>query len=271
MWIAHMSINKVGPDPQDNKINPGGRMTFHTAEGGAGLVATRFWPKMGCDDTGNNCEIGASGGPGEGCVIRNPGMDDNYTQCNPPFDTKFEATFAPPDAPTRDTLDMSLVDGYSLPFKLETSGGSCMTPGNQQSFDTMDCSGLSLSDCPTAERLNGRSVDLRAFHPKTGKIAGCYAPCQRLIDDKWNKAGSFAPDSAEAGPFCCAGAWGSPGACGAGPILQSEYMKYKNAHCPLAYGYPYDDRVATIICDTTTKYTVTFYCPAQGDASQMSV
>merc|ERR1719345_510381 len=107
---------------------------------------------MGCDASGNHCAIGDSGGPGEGCVIRITGKGDNYTQCAPPTDSKFEATFAPPNAPTRDTVDMSLVDGYSLPFKLEVAGGNCTRA--QQPFQEMDCSGLSLKQCPTAEILN---------------------------------------------------------------------------------------------------------------------
>lgn len=257
-----MTVGQVGPDPQDVKISPGGSATFHTAaEDGAGLVATRFWPKMGCDGNGSHCELGESGGPGEGCVVRLPGKPDDYKQCNPPFDTKFEATFAPPDAPTRDTIDMSIVDGYTLPFKLDVSVGSCVVADSQKPFVGMDCSGLSLSKCPEAEILGGQSVNLRAINPKTGTFSGCYAPCQKLIDDKWNQNGSFSPDSAQAGPYCCAGAFASPGACNAGPILQSEYMKVKNEACPVAYGYPYDDKVATIICDPSTKYTVTFYCP----------
>lgn len=267
MWIAHMSIDQVGPDPQDVRINPGEKALFHSSDGGAGLVATRFWPKMGCDKTGNDCAIGESGGPGEGCVIRIPGQPDNYTQCNPPFDSKFEATFAAPDAPERDTLDMSLVDGYTLPFKLETAGGSCTR--NLEPFESMDCSSLSLSDCPTAESLNGETVDLRAFNPKTGKLSGCYAPCQKLIDDKWSTGTPVGPDSAEAGPYCCGGDYGTPEACSAGPILQTEFMQSKNKQCPLAYGYPYDDKVATIVCTTSTKYTVTFYCPDEGDAVQL--
>lgn len=265
MWIAHMTIAQVGPDPQDVKIIPGSNATFHTAgEGGAGLVATRFWPKMGCDDAGSHCEIGESGGPGEECVIRLPGKPDDYSQCSPPFDTKFEATLAPPDAPARDTIDMSLVDGYTLPFKLEVSGGSCVLANSQKPFASMDCSRLSLNQCPRAESMNGQAVDLRAFNPKTGKLSGCYAPCQKLIDDKWNKGGFFSPDSPQAGPYCCGGASASPDVCSAGPIVQSQYMKAKNEVCPLAYGYPFDDKVATIVCSTSTRYTLTFYCPSAG-------
>lgn len=260
MWIAHIAGGSVGPDPQDVKLNPGESKVFQTSVGGGGLSATRYWPKIGCDDSGNDCQIGESGGPGEGCVIRIPGKDDNYTMCNPPVDSKFEATFMPPGSPNRDTVDMSLVDGYTLPFKLETSGGDCSR--DLQPFESMDCSELTTDHCPSAEHMGNRAWDLRAVNPRSGQLSGCYSPCKKLTDDKWNETLPEDAGSALAGPYCCAGAYGSPGPCSAGPIMQTQYLPSVKATCPLAYAYPYDDHIATIVCTTTTMYTVTFYCPA---------
>lgn len=260
MWIAHIVAGAVGPDPQDVQISPGGSATFHTGLNGGGLSATRFWPKMGCDQSGSNCSIGSSGGPGEGCVIRVAGQPDDYSHCAPPVDSKFEASFAVPGSSLYDTVDMSLVDGYSLPFKLETSGGSCTR--QQAPFTAMDCSALSLSHCPTTETLGGKTVSLLAVDPKTGLQGGCFSPCMRLTDDKWNTDG-VAPDSEAAGPYCCAGAFGNPDQCNRSPsaILNSEYVQKVHSTCPAAYGYAYDDKTATIVCSTSTEYTVTFYCP----------
>jgi len=253
MWIAHIAAGQVGPDPQDFKLNPGQAHDFVTE----GLTATRYWPKMGCDNAGNNCEIGDSGGPGEGCVVRGPGLPDDYSHCAPPFDSKFEATFAPPNAPTMDTVDMSLVDGYSLPFKLATEGQCTRL---QKPFHEMDCAGLSLKHCPKAEILNGRPMNLQAKSPHTGKVAGCYSPCLRLTDDKWgNPVGG--PTSPQAAPFCCAGTHGTPGVCKAGPVVRTQYLHSVHSACPAAYGYAYDDVSATIVCSATTHYTVTFFCP----------
>lgn len=253
MWIAHIAAGQVGPDPQDFRLNPGQSHDFVTE----GLVATRYWPKMGCDLAGNNCAIGDSGGPGEKCVIRSPGRGDDYSHCAPPFDSKFEATFAPPNAPLTDTVDMSLVDGYSLPFKLEING-QCTRQG--QPFTKMDCAGLSLSQCPKNEMLNGRPMDLQATNPHTGKVTGCYSPCMRLTDDKWGHPVG-GPTSPQAAPYCCAGSHGSPGVCQAGPVMHTQYLSSVHSACPAAYGYAYDDKSATIVCTTTTHYTVTFYCP----------
>lgn len=265
IWLAHIIAGAVGPDPQDVKIAPGANFSFHTGLGSGGLSATRFWPKMGCDLTGNNCSIGDSGGPGESCVIRKPGKPDDYSKCAPPVDSKFEATFAPPDAPTKDTVDMSLVDGYSLPFKLEVMGGNCTrhhtASGPGVPFYKMDCSTLSWKSCPKVETLNGATVNLQATNPKTGKVAGCYSPCMRLTDDKWQKGPAVAPNSPQASPFCCQGVDGSPAACQAGPILQTKYVKSVHELCPAAYGYAYDDKTATIVCTTSTQYVLTFYCP----------
>merc|ERR1712060_568998 len=117
---------------------------------------------------------------------------------------------------------MSLVDGYTLPFKLEVSGGSCTRV--QKPFTGTDCSGLYLSQCPSHETLDGETRSLHAVDPKNGQVAGCYSPCMRLIDTKWQSS-SLSPDSAAAGPYCCAGAWGSPATCQAGPILQTKFVE----------------------------------------------
>eukprot|EP00913_Durusdinium_trenchii_P028753 g26966.t1 len=45
---------------------------------------TRYWPKYRCDQHGNHCLIGESGGVGQEC---------DQEGCAPPVDTKFEATF----------------------------------------------------------------------------------------------------------------------------------------------------------------------------------
>ena len=259
MWIAHIDEGGLGPDPQDVMVMPGGRVQQHTSVRGGGLSATRFWPKLGCDSRGTNCTVGSSGGPAEGCVVRVPGRGDDYSRCAPPVDTKFEATFATPGSGTQDVVDMSLVDGYTLPFKLEVHGGSCTR--SKQPFNGMDCSGLSMDHCPTVELLDNTSENLNAVNPKTGDQGGCYSPCMKLTDDKWNPAGSaVAPDSRTAGQYCCAGAWGSPGACNAGTILKTNYLKTVKEACPAAYGYAYDDKTSTIACTTSTEYTLTFYC-----------
>lgn len=161
---------------------------------------------------------------------------------------------------------MSLVDGYTLPFKLETTGGNCSRM--QEPFEEMDCSGLSLTECPVSETLAGKTVSLHAVNPKTGKVAGCFSPCMKLTDNKYS-SNPVAPDSKTAGPYCCAGAFGAPQSCQAGPILKTEYLAAVRKSCPGAYGYAYDDKIATIACQVSTEYKLTFYCPSDHDHEEV--
>eukprot|EP00930_Biecheleria_cincta_P070841 TRINITY_DN58433_c0_g1_i1.p1 TRINITY_DN58433_c0_g1~~TRINITY_DN58433_c0_g1_i1.p1 ORF type:complete len:387 (-),score=41.07 TRINITY_DN58433_c0_g1_i1:326-1486(-) len=259
LWIAHIAAGAVGPDPQDIKIEPGQSHKFITGSGPNGLTAVRYWAKLGCNGSGSNCTIGDSGGPGEACVIRNPGQPDDYSKCAPPVDTKFEGTFASVSARRdKDIIDMSLVDGYTLPFKLEVKG-TCTRHGIP--FEGMNCSGLSLERCPSAQTVAGVGiVDLRAINPSTDEIAGCYSTCLKITDDKWGSPVG-GPDSVEAAPYCCAGTYGTPGVCNGGPVVDSHYLQEVHEMCQEAYGYAYDDVRATIACDPDTEYELTYYCP----------
>lgn len=265
LWIAHLAQGDGGVDPQDIKIMPGKSYKFVTSSGFSGVAAARYWPKMGCDANGDNCAIGDSGGPGEGCVLRRAGQPDDYSRCAPPIDSKFEATFAAPMSPNMDTVDMSLVDGYTLPFKLEVTG-NCSR--QLKPFQAMDCSKLSLSNCPASEALNGKPVSLQARHPSNDKIAGCYSPCMKLTDDKWGSPVGSAMSPAAA-PYCCAGTSANPVICKAGPVEQTQYVRAAHEACPEAYAYAFDDMRATIVCPQATEYTVTYFCPIDSAGLQV--
>lgn len=83
-----------GFEAQNLKILAGQSHTFTTPDN---LQATRYWPKMGCNDAGNMCTLGGSGGPSLSPAVwcvRGPGeLCDPAAGCAPPVDTKFEATF----------------------------------------------------------------------------------------------------------------------------------------------------------------------------------
>merc|ERR1719221_179720 len=142
-----------------------------------------------------------------------------------------------------DYIDASLVDGFTLPFKLEivrNGGSGC----DKEEVHTIDCRGLSFSLCPSAEVLTaaGMTVDLRAVSPKTGRVSGCYAPCQKLVDSKWNNSlaqGRHQQDP-EVAPYCCPTPPESPEECRAGPIEQTQFLKTVHEACPGVYGYAYD-------------------------------
>jgi len=270
MWIAHMAAGSTGPDLQDIKIEPGAHHDFQTPDS---LSATRYWPKMGCDETGGNCEVGDSGGPGESCVRRAPGMGDDYSHCAPPMDTKFEASFGVngqpcnPSAPGGsemsgcDYVDISLVDGFTLPVKLDIHGECNASSTQGQRVEQIDCTSLTMDVCPYAEALSeALTVNLRVANPITQRVAGCYSPCMRLLDTKWtNQTGTTAENDAVT-PYCCPTPPLSPDACRAGPIVNTEFITTVHEKCPGAYGYAYDDSNGLLRCTSATTYVLTYYC-----------
>lgn len=263
LWIAHEAAGGIGPDGQNVKIEPMASHDFLTPDG---LAATRYWGKMRCDGNGNGCRLGGSGGPGEACV-----HGDDYSRCAPPLDTKFEATFGVESQDCNpqtgqmqgcDYVDVSLVDGFTLPFKLELAG-HCTGRGDEV-VPRLDCSGLSLSACPAGEQLGAAgTASLRAAHPGTGEVVGCYSPCLRLIDDKWSNPFSAGrhPEDPVTAPYCCPTPPQSPDSCRAGPVKDTAYVRGVHAMCPGVYAYSYDDAMGLLRCKADTRYELTFFCP----------
>jgi len=243
MWIAHMVGAGVGADAQNVRLGPWASHDFHITNG---MASTRYWPKLGCNAQGENCRIGQSGGPGQSCPPQG---------CGPPIDSKFEATFGTVGAVCDtahgqiagcDWLDVSLVDGFTTPFKVELVG-------NCGGHKGVDCSSLELSHCP---------ADLRVKQPGTGAISGCYSPCAKKTYPQWGNAeGTNHPWDANARMDCCPTPPVSPAQCSAGPIARSPYVNMVHARCPGVYGYAYDDAEGLSVCTAGVKYHVTFFCP----------
>jgi len=241
-----------------------------------GLAATRFWPGFNCDATGNNCQVGQSGGPpadGFTCPAYN---------CAPPVDTKWEGTFGclpsvpvadcqiNPSSPTMavlpqtDSWDTSLVDGFTMPFRVEVVG-TC--PGGPTA-GTIDCSTLATSLCPTAEDLSTgnmypalASENMLVVNPMDGTTGGCYADCSRLTMTQWQSTGTYMPGDPEAQMYCCPTPPISPDMCRAGPVASTAYTDLVHTHCPQTYAYSYDDGSGLFNCPAGVHYEVTFYAP----------
>lgn len=262
LWVAHMAAASPGPSTQNLKLGPGESHDFLTPDG---LSSTRYWPKFRCDEDGNQCKVGGSGGPSEIC--------DKQVGCAPPVDTKFEATFGigGPCDPAQgkyagcDWIDVSLVDGFTVPFKFEIKG-DC--PG--ASSKVIDCSHISVDMCPTSENLGAvGNVDLRVVHPTTGKVSGCYSPCSKLTLRQWNNpvAAHHIPQDAESAPYCCPTPPESPDACKKGPVSSTQYVQKVHSMCPGVYGYAYDDGMGLVQCPAVASYEVSFYCPGSAPPS----
>lgn len=218
LWIANFAFQSPYFE-QDLKLKAGEAHDFAIPD--EGLAATRFWAKWGCDSTGANCKIGESGGPGESC---------GSSGCAPPVDSKFEATFGclagakscahNPSAPTEplgpiDWWDVSQVDGWTLPYKVDVIGECAGAPAH------VDCSRLSLGACPNKEGLGGTvgNATLQLRDPKgSGQVVGCYSPCAKLTYSQWGQGYSYTPDSKQAQDYCCATPPVSPEQCSKGPV-----------------------------------------------------
>ena len=242
IWMAH-SANV--PFPQNLRLDPG---QFHDyAIAASGLASARFWPKTGCDASGHACRIGDSGeGGGAPC---GPGG------CQPPIDSKFEATFAAVGSAAATFYNLSLVDGFTLPFSVTPVGAGA----GQGSCTTSDCSGLRLDVCPAHEALIDR--DLRVRDPgNAGRTIACLSPCKA-----WNYPAPYGLGRAESkdpGRHMCCPAPMTPEACrnAADPlsVVHTSYVAAVHAGCPTAYSYSYDDAAGLHACPSSTAFAVTF-------------
>ena len=261
LWIANFAF-QAPFFTQDFKLNAGDRVNYTIPN--EGLAATRFWAKWGCDDSGSNCLIGQSGGPGESCPAKG---------CAPPIDSKFEATFGcmpgtdkcavNPSDPSQTLLpidfwDTSLMDGWTLPYKVEVVG-NCPNMKTK----TIDCSKLTLDACPTNENLNTTGIQSLLLTTKNGTAVGCFAPCTKLTSPVVTQGLNFPIKSPEAAPYCCPTPPISPDACRKGPIVNTQFVQTVHTLCPNVYAYSYDDGVGLATCPAGTRYDVTFYCPSE--------
>jgi len=267
IWIAH-SDNV--PAAQNILLHAGESHDYPIPDGG--LSATRFWPKTGCDGSGSHCTMGDSGeGGGKPCPA---------SGCQPPLDSKFEATFAPRGGADATWYNLSQVDGYTLPFKVVPRG----TGAEEGSCVTSDCSGLSLDLCPTSEDLSGgglysqyAGLDLRV-RDGNGRTIACMAPCK-----KWNYPSPWGlgqPESADPGLHMCCPTpidpVANPGQCTAAnhcmtsqacsdpgdpvSVTHTRYVQAMRSMCPSAYSYAYDDAAGLHACSSETGFEVIF-CP----------
>jgi hypothetical protein len=271
MWIAHMAAASPGPDPQNIKLEP---LQSHDMTVYPGLAATRYWPKFRCNAEGNSCKVGGSGGPGEAC--------ETTSGCAPAVDTKFEATFGsanmPCDAsadsingsPGCDFIDVSLVDGFTVGFKLKIQDCKFTTRNStghrtlKSAPSLIDCSKIDMANCPTAEDMGQAGThSLVVKNPNSGTDAGCYSPCSKLTFAQWNNptAKGHSPQDDTCKEYCCPTPPESADACRKGPVNSTKFVEAVHSMCPGVYGYSYDDGIGLMSCPRGTQYEMIFYCP----------
>jgi len=295
MWIQHLLGNGGGVlnNPNFVKLSGiGASQVFDIPD--TGLAGLRVWPGFGCDANGQNCQVGASGGPATNGFSCPAGIG-----CAPPIDTKWEGSFGciagagacltnPSGGGTLGPLDWwdaSFVDGYTAPIKVVVNG-SC--PAGPQSNGPggppngiFDCSALRLSACPTSENLstNGQFPALanenlvlhlpNSAGAPTSTVAGCFSPAGKLIFGQWQSipkppftGTTYNPGDAQALMYACPTPPVTPSQCSSGPAATTNYTKMIHSTCN-AYAYAYDDTIGLSTCPAATnlEYDVTFYCP----------
>ncbi|CDO70879.1 hypothetical protein BN946_scf184804.g11 [Trametes cinnabarina] len=198
--------------------------------------AGRIWGRRDCDfSTGtpgpNQClDGGCNGGL----------LCDPHTGTGVPPATVAEFTLGINGAP--DNYDVSLVDGYNLPLRIDNNKG------------------CHVADCPVD--LGPNCPDpLKGPFDSTGFPVGCKSACAAGLGDPTNN------------PNCCTGTHNTPATC---PPSGVQYYSYFSAYplpertafgednCPNSYAYAYDESSGTALwtCDSSlaADYTITF-CP----------
>ena len=104
VWVTPFTSDN-GPQLGNGiqKLAQNARTTYDIPDSG---WKGRFWPKTGCDGSGQNCAVGQAVAP---CPSKG---------CQPPADTKVEFFYPKIDDKNTAWYDISLVDGYSLPMEI---------------------------------------------------------------------------------------------------------------------------------------------------------
>jgi hypothetical protein len=136
-----------------------------------------------------------------------------------------------------DYYDISIVDGYNLPIKIQPIVGTYrIIRFDSKKYDCTApvCKYNFLEDCP---------ISLRKI--KNGRTIACLSACSRF----------------QTGDYCCpnGSVYGSEKLCKA-----SSYKRFFKSKCPDAYSYAFDDQQSVYSCRSaqgkTTGYITTF-CP----------
>lgn len=256
IWVEYEIGTKgltMPGDVQNRRLAPGESLDYPLPN--AKVESLRLWPKTGCDAGGRNCDIGESRAP---CSAQG---------CQPPIESKFEATFASAetcgDNKNADCVtwyNASQVDGYTLPYAIYPKGNKEGVNGCEVSRCDID-----VNTCPSDELIDGRSYDLKVIGKNSKQVVGCIAPCKKL-----NYPAPWGEGKSEASPgvdfMCCPTPPITPGACSAGPIEKTKYVNHIRNVCKNVYTYAYDDANGLHTCSATTKFEVVF-CPKGGPAA----
>ncbi|KAH9888763.1 Osmotin thaumatin-like protein [Cubamyces lactineus] len=189
-------------------------VTFYVPDTWSG----RIWGRRDCNfdlqNPGpNSCLDG-------GCVGR--------LECDPKIGTGFPPATLAEFTLTglTDNFDVSVVDGYNLPMRIENNKG------------------CKVSDCPVDLGPNC-PTPLKGPFDSTGFPVGCQSACGADLDGNPSNSSS-----------CCTGYYNKPSTCKSSGV---QYYSFFKANCPNAVVYAFDQS-ADNTCHGLADYTVVF-CP----------
>lgn len=268
LWVAFLSEHSM-VDKQNLKLAPMESHDFEIPPNGLeGSGTTRWFSKWRCVSNGNSCEIGDSGGLGQKCDIA--------AGCAPPVDTKFNAKFGVEGKTCNTTagefggcdfVDVSLQDGYTVPFKLEIKG-DCraeLAKGADKINKIVDCTGLTMDKCPIDEILgnSGSQVSLKALNPVWKSTVGCFSPCSKLSFEEWSETSKTSERRQPTGRHRGAEAYCCPTlkTCNTTVVDGTRYAHAVHSMCPGINAYDYDNGMGVGTCPAGTRYEMIFFCP----------
>ncbi|KAF8878090.1 thaumatin-like protein [Infundibulicybe gibba] len=186
--------------------------------------AGRIWARRNCDFSTNPGPNSCLDGGCNGGLLCDP-----HTGTGVPPATVAEWTLQGDG--NRDFYDISLVDGYNLPARIDNNKG------------------CHIADCPVDLGPNCPS-QLKGPFDSTGFPVGCRSACEANLDGNQG-------DSAN----CCSGSHNTPETC---PNSGVAFYSYFKSNCPNSYAYAFDESSGTALwtCDSglAADYTLTF-CP----------
>ncbi|KAF9525250.1 thaumatin-like protein [Crepidotus variabilis] len=202
---------------------PGSRVSFTVPDN---WKAGRIWGRR-------NCNFNSNTNPGPNSCL--DGGCNGGLLCDPNTGTGLPpatvAEWTLQGDGNRDYYDVSLVDGYNLPMRIDNNKG------------------CAKADCPVD--LGPNCPDpLKGPFDANGFPVGCRSACDANLSG--NPADS---------PNCCSGSHNTPATC---PAAGVQYYSYFKQNCPNAYAFAYDESSGTALfaCSSTllADFTLTF-CP----------
>ncbi|KAI0256168.1 thaumatin-like protein [Lactifluus subvellereus] len=225
IWPAlftDLNVGKVTPShPTGWEASPLTSVQFYVPDN---WKAGRIWARRDCDFTTNPGPNSCLDGGCNGGLLCDPNTGTGV----PPATI---AEFTLDAAQGLDFYDVSLVDGYNLPMRVENDKG-CPVPS---------CPVDLGPNCPTP---------LKGPFDSNGFPVGCKSAC----------AAGLSPDPNNS-PNCCTGSYNTAQTCLPSRVAYYSYFK---SHCPNSYVYAYDESSGTALftCPSSKNadYTITF-CP----------